>query len=78
MTQLQKAQKWLNKVHTTTVRVQLKQIYIYFLEIFILSIKLQQFSDVLKRRKVAQSQQSVEELTEERTFCFSLLRFESS
>ena len=52
--QLRRAQKWLNKVHTTTVRIQLQQLYIYFRETFVPSLKLQQNSNFLKRRKLAQ------------------------
>ena len=54
MAQLRRAHRWFNKRNTTTVRVQLQKLHIYFLEAFPPSNKLRQISNVLKKRKVAQ------------------------
>ena len=71
MVQLRRAQKWFNKVNTTTVRVQLQKDYIYFLEAFPPSNKLHQISNVLKKRKVAQLSTKHGLLTKKQTFLFS-------
>ena len=71
MAQLLGAQKGFTKINTTTVRVQLQQLYIYFLAAFPPSNELHQISNVLKKRKVEQLSTKRGLLTKEWTFLFS-------